>query len=180
MTAAMTMPKAKGIGPVDPASAPVVTKASTSASKPPETNAGPAAGAQDAVEVQSDGRFRWPVEGRIVGKFGAAASGGAQNEGIDMAVPMGTEVHAAENGVVAYVGDELKGFGKLVLIRHADNWVTAYAHNDELLVKRGDQIRRGQIIAKSGKSGGIDQPLLHFELRKGSQPVDPMPHMAAN
>ena len=94
--------------------------------------------------------------------------------------PMGTEVHAAENGVVAYSGDELKGYGKLILIRHADNWVSAYAHNDELLVKRGDSIRRGQIIAKTGKSGGVDQPLLHFELRKGSQPVDPMPHMASN
>jgi murein DD-endopeptidase MepM/ murein hydrolase activator NlpD len=179
ITAAMTTPKPKGIGPVDPASARILTKASASAAQPADANASPVVGAQNAIDVPSDGRFRWPAEGRIVGKFGAV-SGGAQNEGIDMAVPMGTEVHAAENGVVAYVGDELKGFGKLVLIRHADNWVTAYAHNDELLVKRGDQIRRGQVIAKSGKSGGIDQPLLHFELRKGSQPVDPMPHMAAN
>ena len=133
-----------------------------------------------ATDVPSDGRFRWPVRGRIVGKFGPTGKAGAQNEGVDMAVPMGTEVHAAENGVVAYSGDELKGYGKLILIRHADNWVSAYAHNDELLVKRGDSIRRGQIIAKTGKSGGVDQPLLHFELRKGSQPVDPMPHMASN
>ena len=133
-----------------------------------------------ATDGPSDGRFRWPVRGRIIGKFGPGAKGGAQNEGIDLAVPMGTEVHAAENGVVAYSGDELKGYGKLVLIRHADNWVSAYAHNDELLVKRGDTIRRGQIIAKAGKTGGVDQPLLHFELRKGSQPVDPMPHMASN
>ena len=120
------------------------------------------------------------MRGRIIQKFGPDGKGGTQNEGIDLAVPLGTEVHAAENGIVAYAGDELKGYGKLVLIRHADNWVSAYAHNDELLVKRGDTIRRGQIIAKSGKSGGVEQPLLHFELRKGSQPVDPMPHMASN
>ena len=157
--------------PVDPASAP-----RTVALAEPIADAG----GDPAAETPSDGRFRWPVRGRIIGKFGPAGKAGQPNEGIDLAVPLGTEVHAAENGVVAYAGDELKGYGKLVLIRHADNWVTAYAHNDELLVKHGDQIRRGQVIAKAGKSGGIDQPLLHFELRKGSQPVDPMPHMASN
>ncbi len=152
-------------GPVDPASKKIAN-----------ADTAPAAEA----DVPSDGRFRWPVRGRIIGKFGPTGKAGAPNEGIDMAVPQGTEVHAAENGVVAYAGDELKGYGRLVLIRHADNWVTAYAHNDEILVKRGDTIRRGQIIAKSGKTGGVDQPLVHFELRKGSQPVDPMPHMASN
>jgi len=161
-------------GPKDPASAPIV------ASITPAAATGSEAGSDSSTAIPSDGRFRWPVRGRIIGKFGPAGKAGQQNEGIDLAVPMGTEIHAAENGVVAYAGDELKGYGKLILIRHADNWVTAYAHNDELLVKRGDQIRRGQVIAKAGKSGGIDQPLLHFELRKGSQPVDPMPHMAAN
>ena len=161
--------------PVDPASAPLAGKAlDTTAAATPD------AGPGEAGDTPSDGRFRWPVRGRIIGKFGPAGKAGQPNEGIDLAVPLGTEVHAAENGVVAYAGDELKGYGKLVLIRHADNWVTAYAHNDELLVKHGDQIRRGQVIAKAGKSGGIDQPLLHFELRKGSQPVDPMPHMASN
>ena len=139
-----------------------------------------AADAAPPADMPSDGRFRWPVRGRIIGQFGPTGKAGQANEGIDLAVPQGTEVHAAENGVVAYAGDELKGYGKLILIRHADNWVTAYAHNDELLVKRGDAIRRGQVISKSGKSGGVDQPLLHFELRKGSQPIDPMPHMASN
>ena len=93
-------------------------------------------------------------------------------------MPLGTAVKAAENGVVAYAGDELKGYGKLVLIRHADNWVSAYAHNDEIVVKRGDTVSRGQVIAKAGKTGDVDQPQLHFELRKGSQPVDPLPHMS--
>ena len=160
---------------------PVAGQALKVAALPPADPASAAPATSDmATDVPSDGRFRWPVRGRIIGKFGPTGKAGAQNEGVDMAVPMGTEVHAAENGVVAYSGDELKGYGKLILIRHADNWVSAYAHNDELLVKRGDTIRRGQIIAKTGKSGGVDQPLLHFELRKGSQPVDPMPHMASN
>ena len=157
----------KGSGPIDPASKKIAS-------------ADPAPAIDTGADVPSDGRFRWPVRGRIIGKFGPTGKAGAPNEGLDMAVPQGTEVHAAEYGVVAYAGDELKGYGRLVLIRHADNWVTAYAHNDEILVKRGDSIRRGQVIAKSGKTGGVDQPLLHFELRKGSQPIDPMPHMASN
>ena len=77
--------------------------------------------------------------------------------------------------MVAYAGNELKGFGNLILIRHEGGWVTAYAHNDELLVARGDRIRRGQAIAKAGKTGNVDQPTLHFEVRQGSKPVDPLP-----
>ena len=71
---------------------------------------------------------------------------GAHNDGINVAVPQGTSVKAAENGVVAYAGNELRGYGNLILVRHANNWVTAYAHNEKLLVKRGDTVRRGQII----------------------------------
>jgi murein DD-endopeptidase MepM/ murein hydrolase activator NlpD len=145
------------------------------------------AGSTDEVAVQStdedsepearvDSAFRWPVKGRIISKFGDSLDSG-RNDGINVAVPLGTEVKAAENGVVAYAGDELKGYGRLVLIRHADNWVSAYAHNDEIVVKRGDTVSRGQVIAKAGKTGDVDQPQLHFELRKGSQPVDPLPHM---
>jgi len=180
MSATLTPVKPKATGPVDPASAPIGTRANPPAKLAAVTPAAPPAATDPATDVPSDGRFRWPVHGRVIAKFGQDVAGGAHSEGIDLAVPLGTEVHAAENGVVSYVGDELKGFGKLVIVRHADNWVTAYAHNDELLVKRGDQIRRGQVIAKAGKSGGIDQPLLHFELRKGSAPVDPLPHMASN
>ncbi len=91
---------------------------------------------------------------------------------------MGTDVHAAESGVVAYAGSELKGYGNLVLVRHDNGWVTAYAHADKLLVKRGDKIARGQVIAKAGKSGEVAQPQLHFELRQGSKPVDPLPYLA--
>lgn len=127
----------------------------------------------------SSPRFRWPVRGRIVSEFGKKPNG-AQNDGINIAVPEGTSVKASENGVVAYVGNELKGFGNLILIRHADDWVTAYAHNSQVLVKRGDQVTRGQIIAKAGQTGSVNQPQLHFELRKGSRPVNPLQHLADN
>lgn len=119
-------------------------------------------------------KFRWPAKGKIVSSFGQRADG-THNDGIDIAVPLGTEVLAAEAGVVAYAGNELKGFGNLVLLRHDNGWVTAYAHNDALLVKRGDKVRRGQAIAKAGKSGSVDQPTVHFEVRQGSKPVDPVP-----
>ncbi len=127
-------------------------------------------------EPMSGNSFRWPVRGRIISEFGAKPDGG-HNDGIDLAVPQGTSVMAAENGVVAYAGNELKGYGNLVLIRHANNWVSAYAHNEEILVKRGDKVRRGQIIAKAGASGSVSQPQVHFELRKGSRPVDPTKYM---
>ena len=130
-----------------------------------------------APDPMSGNSFRWPVKGRVVAEFGARPDGG-HNDGIDVAVPQGTSVKAAENGVVAYAGNELKGYGNLVLIRHANNWVSAYANNAELLVKRGDKVRRGQIIAKAGATGAVSQPQVHFELRKGSRPVDPTKYMS--
>jgi murein DD-endopeptidase MepM/ murein hydrolase activator NlpD len=117
--------------------------------------------------------FRWPVRGKVITSYGAKTNGKA-NDGINLAVPEGTPVKAAEDGVVAYSGNELKGYGNLVLVRHTNGYVTAYAHASELLVKRGDTIKRGQIIAKSGQSGEVGSPQLHFEIRKGSNPVDPL------
>ncbi|MCP4936588.1 MAG: peptidoglycan DD-metalloendopeptidase family protein [bacterium] len=121
--------------------------------------------------------FRWPVRGRIIGKFGPRTDG-THNDGINLAVPNGTKVKAAESGVVAYVGSELEGYGNLILIRHSNDWVSAYAHNDKLIVKRGEKIKRGQIIARAGTSGSVEVPQVHFELRKGSKPVDPTSFMA--
>ena len=121
--------------------------------------------------------FRWPVRGRIIGKFGPRTDG-THNDGINLAVPNGTKVKAAEEGVVAYAGSELEGYGNLVLIRHSNDWVSAYAHNDRLMVKRGEKIRRGQVIARAGTSGSVEVPQVHFELRKGSKPVDPTKFMA--
>jgi murein DD-endopeptidase MepM/ murein hydrolase activator NlpD len=135
----------------------------------------------DATEAAAEpgstaGRFRWPAHGRLIASFGNRPDG-THNDGINIAVPQGTEIHAAESGRVAYAGDELKGYGNLVLIRHGNGWVSAYAHADQILVKRDDVVRRGQVIAKAGKTGTVDQPQLHFELRQGAKPVDPLPHL---
>ncbi|MET4370154.1 murein DD-endopeptidase MepM/ murein hydrolase activator NlpD [Bradyrhizobium sp. LB12.1] len=117
--------------------------------------------------------FRWPVRGKVVTTYGAKTNG-KSNDGINLAVPEGTPIKAAEDGVVAYSGNELKGYGNLILVRHSNGYVTAYAHASELMVKRGDTIKRGQVIAKSGQSGEVASPQLHFEIRKGSSPVDPL------
>ncbi|GAC1560895.1 MAG: hypothetical protein NVS2B5_24950 [Beijerinckiaceae bacterium] len=130
--------------------------------------------AEPAVATaEANPEFRWPARGRIIQGF---KSGG--NDGINIAVPEGTAVKAAENGVVAYAGSELKGYGNLVLIRHPNGFVSAYANNGEIDVKRGDTVKRGQTIAKSGQSGNVATPQLHFELRKGSTPVDPTGYLA--
>ncbi len=118
--------------------------------------------------------FRWPARGRIISGFG---SKGGNGDGIAIAVPEGTPVKAAEGGTVAYAGEELKGYGKLVLVRHDNGYVSAYAHNGELNVKRGDKVSRGQTIARSGSTGNVTSPQLHFELRKGSTPVDPTKYL---
>lgn len=118
------------------------------------------------------GRMRWPVRGRVISGYGAN-SGGKANDGIDISVPEGTSVRAAENGVVIYAGDGLKEFGNTVLVRHEDGLVTVYGHASELKVTRGEKVKRGQEIARSGMSGSADTPKLHFEVRKNSSPVDP-------
>jgi murein DD-endopeptidase MepM/ murein hydrolase activator NlpD len=122
---------------------------------------------------QGAGGFVWPVEGSVISDFGAKG-GGRYNDGINIAASAGTPVRAAESGVVAYAGNEVRGFGNMLLLKHANGWVTAYAHNDELLVQRGERVQRGQVIARVGQSGSVDRPQLHFEIRKGKRAVDPM------
>jgi murein DD-endopeptidase MepM/ murein hydrolase activator NlpD len=124
-------------------------------------------------------QFSWPVRGKLLSSFGPKP-GGLHNDGINISVKQGTNVLAAENGVVAYSGNELRGFGNLILVRHAGGWVTAYAHNQRLLVKRGDRIKRKQVIAKSGSTGSVKTPQLHFEIRKGSTAVNPRKHLSAS
>jgi murein DD-endopeptidase MepM/ murein hydrolase activator NlpD len=119
------------------------------------------------------GRFIWPVEGHILSGFGPK-SGGRYNDGINIKSAAGTPVRAAADGVVAYAGDGLEGFGGLVLLKHGDGWITAYAHNEALLVARGDQVKRGDIVARVGSTGSVDEPQLHFEIRRGRTPVDPL------
>jgi murein DD-endopeptidase MepM/ murein hydrolase activator NlpD len=141
-----------------------------------------AAGANVAVAVPppvSGGpSFSWPLRGAIVSSFGSK-KGGEHNDGINIAARRGAPVRAAEDGIVVYAGNELRGFGNLVLIRHADGWTTAYAHNETLLVKRGDRVRRGQVIAKAGSSGSVATPQLHFEIRRGRRAVDPAEYLTA-
>jgi murein DD-endopeptidase MepM/ murein hydrolase activator NlpD len=125
--------------------------------------------------------FVWPIRGRVISNFGAKDKG-LHNDGINIAAPKGSPIQAAENGVVAYAGNELRGFGNLLLIKHADGYVSAYAHNAKLLVKRGDKIRKGQTIATVGSTGNVTSPQLHFELRKGKKALDPktvMPPLSA-
>jgi murein DD-endopeptidase MepM/ murein hydrolase activator NlpD len=117
--------------------------------------------------------FDWPVQGRIIAGFGASLNG-ERNEGINLAVPEGTPVTAAEDGIVSYAGDGFQTEGNLVIIRHSDGYFTVYTHSKELLVKRGDEVKRGQTIALSGQTGNVNAPQLHFEIRKGGTPLDPM------
>ncbi len=161
-----------------PATQPTILNKPAAGTAPAKTEVAaiaPKAAAAPAADVAT-GKLRWPATGKIIAGFGGRADG-THNDGINVSVPLGTDVHAAESGVVAYSGNELKGYGNLVLIRHDNGWVTAYAHNDELLVKHGDKIARGQVIAKAGKTGSVDQPQVHFELRQGSKPVDPTPYL---
>jgi murein DD-endopeptidase MepM/ murein hydrolase activator NlpD len=122
--------------------------------------------------------FIWPVTGPVLKGFGSSADG-IRNDGVNIDVPSGTTVKAAAGGEVVYAGDELVGFGNLILIRHPGGWVTAYAHSDAMLVKEGDLVNQGQSIAKSGATGNAGAPMVHFELRKGKEPVDPAEYLPA-
>jgi murein DD-endopeptidase MepM/ murein hydrolase activator NlpD len=164
-----------------PAPAPAQKVASLPAAAPTAAAINPTAQDPEPLKVKTDvtaalPKFRWPVNGRVIAAFGPKPSG-QQNDGINVAVPEGTPIKAAEDGVVAYAGSELKTYGNLVLVRHANGYVTAYAHASEILVKRDDPVKRGQIIAKAGQTGNVAAPQLHFEIRKGSSPVDPAPFL---
>jgi biotin carboxyl carrier protein len=136
-----------------------------------------AAPAGAAAPATHGGRFPWPVRGPIVASYGSTANGG-RNDGINIAAPRGTPIRAIAAGEVAYAGNELRGYGNLVLIKHDDGWISAYAHCDQLLVKKGDKVAAGQVIAKVGTTGGVSEPQLHFELRRGKRAVDPREFLA--
>ena len=155
--------------------APATKRETAQAKMPSETKAAPATEQKKTAMASetANPEFRWPARGRIIQGF---KPGG--NDGINIAVPEGTSVKAAESGVVAYAGNELKGYGNLILIRHPNGFVSAYANNGNIEVKRGETVKRGQTIAKSGQSGNVASPQLHFELRKGTKPVDPTQYLA--
>lgn len=121
-------------------------------------------------------KFAWPVKGTVISKFGTIGKG-RNNDGINIKASKGTAVKAADKGTVVYSGNELKGFGNLILIRHSDGWITAYAHNQKLLVKKGQKVVRGEKIATVGDTGGVNEPQLHFEVRAGKKPVNPLTYL---
>jgi murein DD-endopeptidase MepM/ murein hydrolase activator NlpD len=135
----------------------------------------PAAAAAAPATASAEPQFRWPARGRVISGFRAGTS-----DGIKLSVPQGTPVKAAEDGVVAYAGNELRGYGNLVLVRHSNGYVTAYAHNSAINVRRGEQVRRGQTIAAAGQTGNVSSPQIHFEIRRGATPVDPMTLLGGN
>ncbi len=167
--AAHAAPTLQSVKPGEPAAN---IRVASPATETPAEDSGPAAAAGMPT-------FRWPLRGRVVTNFGSKTAGGS-NDGIDLAVPEGTAIRAADDGVVAYAGNELKGYGNLVLVRHANGFVTAYANASEIAVKRNDQVHRGQVIAKSGQTGTAPTPQLHFEIRKNSAPVDPMQYLPSD
>ena len=149
--------------------APAQTMQTASAAPPP-------AAVSSAAPPRASERFLSPVNGKLISGYGPKTNG-LHNDGMNIAAPRGTSVQAADNGVVVYAGNELKGSGNLVLIRHADRWMTAYAHMDKITVKRGDVLRRGQQIGTVGTSGSVDTPQLHFEVRRGTEAINPQRYL---
>lgn len=121
-------------------------------------------------------KFAWPVRGQVVSSFGTIGKG-RTNDGINIKAAKGTTVKAADSGTIAYAGNELKGFGNLILIKHNDGWITAYAHNEKILVKKGQKVAKGEKISTVGATGGVSTPQLHFEIRAGKKPVNPMSYL---
>ncbi|MCP1335972.1 peptidoglycan DD-metalloendopeptidase family protein [Futiania mangrovi] len=130
----------------------------------------------DAPAASDSPSFAWPVEGTVLAGFGPTPDG-RRNDGVNIAVPEGTRIRAAEDGRVVYVGNELAGYGNLVLVSHGGGYVTAYAHAKELLVQKGQTVRKGQVVALAGTTGGVSEPQVHFEIRKGTVALDPVPFL---
>jgi murein DD-endopeptidase MepM/ murein hydrolase activator NlpD len=180
------IPEAPAAPAAEAPAAPASTEAQTAAAAPEaaapakDQSSIPATEGEVAEQAPIEGAagMRWPVRGKIISGFGPKANG-LKNEGINIAVPEGTSIRAAADGVVAYAGNELKGYGNLVLIRHDSGYVTAYAHAKELFVKRGDTVKRGDVIAKAGQTGSVSSPQLHFEVRKGAVALDPMKFLSS-
>jgi murein DD-endopeptidase MepM/ murein hydrolase activator NlpD len=149
--------KPKQFAAVDP------TKSVTS-----ETPSGPS----QPDDFTATNKFIWPVSGRVLSSFGEMENGYA-NDGVNIEVPEGTPVKAADHGTVIYSGNQLAGFGNLLLVKHSNGYVTAYAHNQRLLVRKGDKVRQGQVIANAGRTGDVSKPQVHFEIRRGDKPVNP-------
>jgi len=134
------------------------------------------AAAKTPVPARSPEGFDWPVHGDVIKHFGPRANG-TRHDGINIKAALGSTVRAAEAGVVVYAGQSVPGMGRMVMIRHADGYLTAYGHNDMVLVEQGQSVERGQPIAKVGQSGAVNSPQLHFEIRRGSDAIDPLDYL---
>lgn len=172
-------------GGAKPAAAPQRTaRTSTGAARastgaPPTNNAPSTRGRVVALPeppARSASGFAWPVDGQLASRYGPK-DGGLHNDGINILAQRGTPVRSAEAGVVVYASNALEGYGNLLLLKHADGWLTAYAHNERLLVNKGDSVKRGQVIARVGSTGGVNEPQLHFEIRKGRRALDPLDYL---
>jgi murein DD-endopeptidase MepM/ murein hydrolase activator NlpD len=129
--------------------------------------------AEEPVYDRSEGGvFAWPLKGRVISGFGTSTNG-ERNDGINIAAPKGEPIRAAASGTVTYSGDGLKDYGNLILLKHANGYVTAYAHADRLIVSRGETVRQGQVIGYTGNTGDVSTPQLHFEIRRDTTPLDP-------
>ena len=145
-------------------------------SKPKVTKAGAPKSYSSKVPSRSSSKFAKPVKGKVISGFGSKDSG-LHNDGINIAAKRGTPVKSAENGIVVYASDKIKGLGNIILIKHAGDWVTTYAHLDKSLVQKGQQVQKGTTIGTVGETGSVDSPQLHFEIRKGTKPVNPNKYM---
>jgi murein DD-endopeptidase MepM/ murein hydrolase activator NlpD len=147
------------------------------AAVPPGSAEEPLVAAPPRTSTPDGATFLWPVRGQVLNAYGSGRDG-THNDGINIAAPRGAAVEAANAGVVAYAGNELRGYGNLILVKHPNGWISAYGHCDQILVKRGDKVARGQTIARVGSTGNVTEPQLHFELRRGNHAVDPREFLA--
>ena len=168
-TSSRLEPKPHGTAIPEPA---VVRPKSETPAKVQTASAGSRAKIPSQTPARSSSKFLSPVKGEIISSYGPK-KGGLHNDGVNIRAARGSAVKAAENGVVVYAGNELKGSGNLILVRHADRWMTAYAHLDGVSVKRGDVLKRGQVIGTVGSTGSVDSPQLHFEVRRGTEALNP-------
>jgi murein DD-endopeptidase MepM/ murein hydrolase activator NlpD len=172
VVAALPAPTSPPPEPQSPTEAPAPTR--TVPDAPTEANRAAA-----PPPTSSAGTFLWPVRGHVLATYGSKLDG-TRNDGINISAPRGAAVQAIDGGVVAYTGNELRGYGNLVLIKHPNGWISAYAHCDKILVTRGEKVERGQVIARVGSTGNVSEPQLHFELRRGQRPVDPREFLPAS
>jgi murein DD-endopeptidase MepM/ murein hydrolase activator NlpD len=144
----------------------------TTVAPPPKISSDPAK-PLPKITTRSSSKFSWPIRGTIVSAYGAKRNG-LFNDGINIGGKVGATIAAAENGVVAYAGNEVKGMGNLIIVQHTDGWMTIYAHMDKMSVRRGARVSVGQKIGTLGQTGKVDSPQLHFEIRKGTKAYDPI------